>query len=322
MHNKQHEQIALSRRTFLAGTAAAGILGTNLTSLAGESKKETPKPPVVLFTKHLGWTDYDELADRMADLGYDGADLTVRGGGHVEPERVEEDLPKAVEAIREVGLDVMMISTPISDPDHPHTKPILKTASALGIPIYRIGSWRYEKDRGILEQLNEYKPKMRDLAAMNKHYNLRAAYHNHSGPRYIGGAIWDYFEIVRDIDPEWIGSNFDIGHAVAEGGCGAWETGFHVIASRIKSSAIKDVVWKKDPERGWRREYPPVGQGMVDWHHALGLYKEIDFTGPLSMHFEYHVHAESEKEEREKLVAAIRRDLKVFRGYLEDVGLA
>jgi len=319
MPGKNNDPTGLSRRTFLAGTAAMGMLGTSLSSVASPSKNI--KPPVVLFTKHLGWTDYDELADRMVDLGYDGADLTVRPGGHVLPERVEEDLPKAVEAIRKVGLDVMMISTRISDPDHPHTEPILNTASGLGIPIYRIGAWRYEQSRGILEQLNEYKPKMKALAAMNEHYNVRAAYHNHSGPRYIGGALWDYFEIVRDIDPEWIGSNFDVGHAVAEGGCGAWETAFRLMAGRIKSSAIKDVVWENDPQEGWRREYPPVGQGMVDWGHALGLFKEIGFTGPFSMHFEYHVHGDTKKEERENLIAAIRRDLKVFRGLLNEAGL-
>jgi sugar phosphate isomerase/epimerase len=279
------------------------------------------KPSVVLFTKHVGWMDYTQLADALANLGFDGADLTVRPGGHVLPENVERDLPKAVEAIRKVGLEVMMITTDISDPRQKDTEPILKTASALGIPFYRIGAWSYRGDRGILEQLNEYKPKMKDLAAMNAHYKICAGYHNHSGYGQIGGGVWDIFEMLREVDPQWIGSNFDTGHAVAEGGCGAWETYFRLISSRIKMSAVKDFAWEKHPEKRWQPTFPPVGDGMVKWSSALALFKSIDFTGPFSMHFEYGIAGDSEEEKQKNLLSNIRRDLSVFRALLLDAGL-
>ena len=38
------------------------------------------------------------------DLGFDGVDLSVRPGGHVEPDNVETDLPKAIEALADNGL--------------------------------------------------------------------------------------------------------------------------------------------------------------------------------------------------------------------------
>ena len=79
----------------------------------------------------------------MAEMGYDGADLTVRPRGHVLPENVERDLPKAVEAIRKAGLEVSMITTDISSADDQWTEPILKTTSQMGITLYRIGGWHY-----------------------------------------------------------------------------------------------------------------------------------------------------------------------------------
>ena len=318
------EFVPLSRRSFFVGAAAMGLAGGlgASSSSASPEKESNGKPPVVLFTKHLAWMGYDELADSLAELGFDGADLTVRPGGHVLPENVEEDLPKATEAIRKAGRDVMMISTRISDPDDKHTEPILKTASALRIPFYRIGAWHYQKDRGILEQLREYTPKLKALAAMSAHYNIRAGYHNHSGPRYIGGPIWDLFVMLRGVDREWIGSNFDTGHAVAEGGGGAWETNFKLISNRIKMSAVKDFIWEKDPKRGWQRRFPPVGQGMVNWPYALRLFKGIQFTGPFSMHFEYDIPGDTEEEKRKNHLAAFRRDLGVFRRLLHEAGLA
>lgn len=312
-----------SRRSFLGKVWAVGIaMGLADASFSEKTGKPSgSKPPVLMFSKHLGWMGYKELADTVVQLGFDGVDLTVRPGGHVLPERVEEDLPRAVESLRNAGLKVTMITTRISDPDDKHTEPILKTASALGIPFYRIGSWRYEKGRGILEQLREYNAKLKAMAAMNRHYKIRAGYHNHSGPGYIGGPIWDIWEMMRDVDPEWVGSNFDVGHAFSEGGAGAWETNFRLISSRIKMSAVKDPLWVKDPKKGWQRRFVPMGQGMVDWGKVLQLFDEIGFTGPFSMHFEYDIPGRNQQEIRKNLLDAFHRDLGVFRSFLRESGL-
>ena len=205
----------VTRRTFIAGAAAFGM---GLPSIALASKKND-KPALICFSKHLQFSrDYNELADMLADLGYDGTDLTVRKRGHVLPENVERDLPKAVEAVRKVGLDVQMITSDISDPDDEISLNVLKTASALGIGYYRIGSWRYDKNRPIPEQIDEYKPKLKKLAALNAQYKMRAGYHNHSGLNYIGGPLWDVYEMYKDVDPQWVGYNYDAAHAIAEGG--------------------------------------------------------------------------------------------------------
>ena len=68
-------------------------------------------------------------------------DLTVRAKGHVLPERVTEDLPRAVEALRKAGLEVPMITTDITSAAD--AGPTLKTASRLGIPYFKPGYWRY-----------------------------------------------------------------------------------------------------------------------------------------------------------------------------------
>ena len=49
-------------------------------------------------------------------------------GGHVLPERAADDLPRAVEAAREEGLDVPMITTALTSADDPTARPILSTA--------------------------------------------------------------------------------------------------------------------------------------------------------------------------------------------------
>ena len=90
--------------------------------------------------------DTTSWAERLKDAGFDGVDLTVRKGGHVLPERVREDLPRAVEAIQSHGLRVAMITTELTSPSDPTAGPILETAARLKIPFFKLGYWRYGKD--------------------------------------------------------------------------------------------------------------------------------------------------------------------------------
>ena len=76
--------------------------------------------------------------------------------GHVLPERVETDLPAAVEAVHRAGLQVPMITSDIMGVDTPHADAVLKTASQLGIRYYRWGWLTYPADKGIAERLDEY----------------------------------------------------------------------------------------------------------------------------------------------------------------------
>ncbi len=308
----------VDRRLFLAGVLSGSIVSNLNTSFA--MKKTNEKCSLCLFSKHLGWMNYEQLAETTAQLGFTGVDLTVRPKGHVLPENVERDLPKATKAIRGAGLDVMMITTRIADPDDKTTHAILKTASELGIPFYRIGSWKYDPKREILPQLREWNTKLKKLEKFNRMYNVRAGYHNHSGHNYIGAPMWDIYEMLKGIDPEWIGCNFDAAHAVAEGGYGAWEINFKLLADRIKMCAIKDSQWVKQEGR-WRMTHPPVGEGMTPWPQVLSMLKEAGFSGPMSMHFEYDIPAKSEEEERKKSIECIRRDANVFRKMLEEADM-
>src|SRR5688500_9357774 len=110
-----------------------------------------------IFSKNLQWLSYEEMATEAAAMGFDGIDLTVRPNGHVTPERVEEDLPKAVAAIRKKGMDVYMMTTAIKNASETYTERILKTASQLGIKNYRLGWFDYNKQQSIQQNIEQHK---------------------------------------------------------------------------------------------------------------------------------------------------------------------
>ncbi len=280
------------------------------------------KPSVCLFSKHLGWiTEPRKLAETVAAIGFDGIDLAVRPGGHVQPEKVETDLPLMVESARQAGLRIAMITTRIDNPRDPCTEAILKTMAILGIRHYRRDGASWDGRSNILGRIAELQPDLRGLAALNKKYGVFAGVHNHSGFE-LGATPWEIFEIVKDHDPQQLGSNFDIAHATIEGGIGGWRNGFRLLADdkRVRMTAIKDFFWQKVEGR-WGAQFCPLGQGMIDLKTYLSLLKEIQFAGPISMHFEYPNEGTTVEAQQKSLLEDMKRDLSLLHSTMKEVGL-
>ena len=237
-----------------------------------------------IFSKHLQFLDYDRMAQKAKEIGFDGLDLTVRPGGHIEPENVERDLPKAAEAIQKQGLQLKMMTTRITDPHDPLTEKILKTASKLGVTDYRMGYLSYDPKLPVDESLRRMQGPLKELAAMNKQYGIRGAYQNHSGLR-VGGPVWDLFMLLNEIDPEWLGIQYDIRHATAEGGT-AWPTGYHLVKKLIHSLDIKDFMWARVEDK-WKLQNVPLGEGMVEFDRFFEMLKADGIGAPISIHYEY-----------------------------------
>jgi L-ribulose-5-phosphate 3-epimerase len=237
-------------------------------------------------------------------------DLTVRPGGHVLPENVGRDLPRAVEAVRTAGVEVPMITTRLNGAGDPFAKEILTAASALGIRYFRIGNHKYSGETSPWEQLPGFIDDLRGLVALAERHAMIAGYHNHSGYGDVGGALWDLHHMILAIDSPHFGSNFDAGHTTVEGAYGTWETNTRLMAPYVKMMAVKDFVWDGD-----RPRWVPLGQGVVKLIKVLTLLRGEGFIGPISMHFEYAVDSDDHMLEETRAAALTLRDALHHAGY-------
>lgn len=266
-------------------------------------------PWVCVFSKHVQFLGYPELGKTCRELGLDGVDLTVRPGGHVLPENVARDLPRAVEAVRSEGLDVPMITTRLFKGDDPEARPILEAAAKLGIPYFRIGGQQYDERGNPLDELPKFREEVRSLNALAVEYGITAGYHNHSGYYNVGAPLWDLHLILKEIGSDRLGSNFDVGHAVAEGAFGAWQINARLMAPYVKMMAVKDFVWENGKPR-----WVPLGQGHVQTAAFLKIFREAGFAGPMSLHFEYKTAS------RDALLEEIRKTAVTLREAMKQAG--
>lgn len=296
-----------TRRAFLAqatALAAAGFWGRGAHAEAG------PKPPVCLFSKHLQELDYAGLAGACREIGVDGVDLTVRPGGHVLPERVAEDLPSAVAALRAADIAVPMITTRYSAAND-EAGVVFAAAAAQGIRYARIGGHRYDEARPPLEQLDDVARDLRGLVAQAAEHGITCGYHNHSGARYVGAPLWDLLRVYEAVGARNLGSNFDIGHATVEGAYGDWPITARALLPHIHMVAVKDFVWK-----GNRPDWVPLGAGIVDLPGFFRILHAGGFAGPISIHVEYRVR------NTEAMIAEFRTATATVRTALGEAGYA
>jgi len=266
---------------------------------------------ISLFSKHLRWLDWKQMAETINKLGFGGVDLEVRPDGHVLPEKVEEDLPKVFEICKKADVEITMICTNIGDVSNPTTEKILKIASRLGIKSYRTGWLFYDRGKTLNENLNDIKEKMKNLAEVNEYYGIKGSYQNHNG-NWFGSPVWDLGIVLQDIDSPWLGCQYDILNATIEA-AESWSLGMEYIVPYIHSFDVKDAKWIW--ENGKQKlKYVPLGEGMVNFARFLKLTEDFNVNVPISLHAEYflggaEIGMNNITTPAEKVLNALEKDL-------------
>lgn len=300
-----------SRRDFIQKTAlAAGALP--FLSLSNVAAAMPPKlPPILVFSKHLQFLDYNELAEKAKEIGFDGIDLTVRPGGHVLPERVKTDLPKAVEAIKRAGLQPLMMTTAVEQASGTD-EVVLRTAAELGIKYYRMNWYKFSESEPMPDTLQRYQQQIKSLSQLNSTLGLVGCYQNHAG-KLVGASAWELWGLLQKANTEYMGLQYDIRHATVEGGL-SWENGLRLLHSYIKVLAIKDFVWAEEKGK-YIVKNVPLGEGMVDFATYFRLLRQYGVQVPISMHYEYDLGgaehgSKTPSVDKQVIYDAMKRDLK------------
>jgi len=295
-----------TRREFIGSSLVA--LAVSQSSSGGEQAGSQFK--LICFIKPFQNLSFDQIADLVAEVGWSGVEVPVRKGGTIEPDLVEDDLPRLAEALARRKLDFPLIATDAEDASDALTEKVLRTAAKIGIRRYRVKHLRYDLKKPIPPQLENFRAKLRSLAELNKELKLQGTIQNHSGNDYLGAPVWDIWQIIRDLDPKQMGIYFDIGHATLEGGT-SWPLQVKLMQPYFATVSVKDFVWSKSTNADrWRADWCPLGQGMVHQQFFETL-KKSAYRGPISQHFEYLLG------NRGEMIGAMKKDFAVLTRWLE-----
>lgn len=302
----------VNRRTALAAGAAAcaglvrgGTAGASEREEDAERQEETNRlGPLCVFAKHLQWLSPAELAVLLVDMDVDGIEATIRGGGQVEPAEVAEGLLRLVEALHGHDRRVVIMTTEITSVASPHAESVLGAGAELDVPFYRMGYYRYDLQRPILPQLDEFTRQAEHLAELNRSLGITGLYQNHAGDRYLGAPLWDLRQMLSEISGGGIAAAYDVRHATVEGGM-SWPLDWALIRPHVGAIYLKDFHWTEG-----KVENVPLGTGQVS-PRLLQSLGEAGLSVPVSLHMEYIDHRRPEL--IDACVAAYRKDREAVR---------
>jgi L-ribulose-5-phosphate 3-epimerase len=274
----------IGRREFLA---ASGALGTvrGQQPPAPPAPKPRTRPIVCVHSQNLIRLHYSELGGVLKAMGFDGCDLTVRPGGHVVPEKAPADMVRAIEGVRDEGVDVPMISTAFFSAAEPWARNVMAIAGGMGVPFFTAGPWPYGNAKDIPAKVAEVKREVAGLMLLGRTYNIQMALPNRAGDS-VGGAVWDGYAMIGDLDPKWVGYHYDVGAATVEGGQNGWLVGLRLALPRLRTVGVSDFTWSREGGR-WAPKPCPLGEGMVDWAKFFAILAQARFTGPMSIRADY-----------------------------------
>ena len=309
-----------NRRKFIATVAAASASIPMVSAFPADflSQPAEKRYPIRIFSKALDTYDFGFICECALKSGIGGLDLTVRKGGKVEPAEVETKLPLLVEQAKKYNLTIDLMVTDIVSVSDPLTERVLKTASALGIKYYRFGYYEYDLKAGVWESLQKFRTGIKEVADLNEKYKIHGGYQNHAGTR-VGGPVWDLHELLSGLRPEFAGCQYDVRHAMVEG-ASSWILGMRLISPYIKTLAIKDFTWITGTGKP-RAVTVPMGEGMVNWDLFFRTLKELNISGPMTIHIEYPLLEKGEEnlplqQQQDIIVKKLNKDVDYINGYL------
>jgi L-ribulose-5-phosphate 3-epimerase len=235
-------------------------------------------PILCLFSRLVPDIEYPELGPVLNGLGFDGCDLSVQPDGTVKPANTAVDMVRAVESMSGDGLELPVITTSFLSIGEPYARNVLAVAGGSGVPFFRTGYARYKAAR-LLSRRNDV---------------LALAGFGRSASMGMGVPYPAAQALIGDMDPQWVGWDFDTVLAL-DGSLAA-------ALPRLRMVVLRDIRREQD-----RLTPCPLGEGIVDWPALFTGLAKARFSGPLTLQMDY---------QPENRLQAIRHDLEFARKML------
>lgn len=245
---------------------------------------------VACFTKSFQDWPLERLCRALAELKFDGLDLTVRKGGSIDPADVDQQLPTAIETAHKHGLKVLLITSDITDPDA-RAERVLAAAAKHGIHRIKLGYYVYKPFGTLAKQMDDVRRRLDAVAKLAARYEVLPCVHIHSGNDIPSHGTMLY-QLIKDMPPERIGAYVDPLHMTLEGGGAGWLQGLDLLTPWIKLVAIKNFDWHKTQrdrqgQQRWATSMVPLEDGVAPLPDFIATLRKIGYDGTYSLHSEY-----------------------------------
>jgi len=250
-----------------------------------DSSKSSGRPqrsvnnPITLFTKP--WSvSIEELGERLVNFGVDGLELPVRDGYPVNPDNIAEELPRAAEALRRLGLKIYSVAT------LPDERSVSACGGA-GVPIIRVCE-HIDMKIGYQRSVDAIKRRYQALLPALESAGVTIGLQNHAN--YDVGSAVGLMQVIGEFDPTRVGAVLDVAHCGLDGEPEdmaidiAWS---HLCMVNLKNAFRFRTNGPEAEEAAWRIYWTTGRHGYVSWRKTLSTLSLRGYAGPICLCAEY-----------------------------------
>ncbi|WP_163879304.1 sugar phosphate isomerase/epimerase family protein [Rhizobium laguerreae] len=258
---------------------------------------------IAYFTKTLEGLPLAKAAAITAGLGFDCADLLIRDGHAVSPDRPEE-IVNAVKFFAAEGLRTPMATIDSTRPDDAVSR-LLGCCGEAGIGQVRLGFWRYDPSRRWQAQIDEARRDLDGFERLAERFGIKLTIQLHGGTLHSSGAL--VVQLLAGRNPIRIGAYPDPANQIIREGSEDWRLTLDILDPWFCCMGVKNSGWSPGAygpqgQRAWHSDWYGLDEGMVPWNEIVPHLVATGFAGVLSMHSQYRVS-------REQALDKVRADL-------------
>src|SRR3569623_1238076 len=174
-----------SRRTALAALGGAALalaqepgFDQRLTpEEIAKRRKDRTRPMLCVYSGCFAKLPVALLPETVGGMGFEGVDLTVMPGGHVDPSKYMVQMDRAFQMFQDASLEVPMISTAFTSASQPFAYQVFYVSAEFGARVCKLGAW--PPSTAIPAAL--LKANLNQLAATSLQCRITALVPNHAG---------------------------------------------------------------------------------------------------------------------------------------------
>lgn len=222
----------------------------------------------------------DQLADLVADLGFDGIELPVREGYQVNPSNVREMLPHARDLFARKGLVIASVASSI-------TVDIIESMGQANIPLLRV-MIPIDLSLGYLDSVKKYQDSVLEIQALLVANNVKIGMQNHQG-HHVGSAL-GLQHLLSGLPQSIAGAVLDFAHCGLDGE--PVDMALDLLKDRLLLLNLKNaykhrIGYNDFGEAEWQVIWSTARHGYYSWKETIDLIVEKNISIDICLPAEY-----------------------------------
>jgi sugar phosphate isomerase/epimerase len=223
------------------------------------------------------------LAAHVRGLGFDLIELPVRPGFPVEPEEIEQGLPRAVRQLAADGVEVLNVTVDLPLDD----ERLYAACAEANISMNRIMFPR--RGRAYGETARDARHALDRAVPLCEQYGVQLGIQHHSRD-FVPINSSGLQLLIQDYDPRYVGAIWDPAHNGLQGEDP--QAGLEIVQSHLCMVNLKNAFWQRSngPEAlqaQWQPYFTTGPHGLSSWRAVVAALRAVDYRGAITFSAEY-----------------------------------